>query len=145
MMLGPNSHRSIRIPPHPVARLAAALRHSEAQVLAIDHGDVESEADPYRAERNLDDAVRERRALEDRPLGWLPGRRGQLERARERELAATAELAAARRRSVELGHAARPFVTNRDLDERESRRAQHVAERHTQRLLDRVRDLGRGL
>jgi hypothetical protein len=130
-------------PPQPIARLAAAFRNSTAQVLAIDR--IGTPAEPSDARLRLELAARERHALEARRLSWLPGRRRELERARKREATAAAEVGDAERTAVERDHAARPFVTERDLEERRARRAQLIAERRTERLLDHDRRLGRGL
>jgi hypothetical protein len=122
----------------PLERLAAALRMSNAQVLAIDSGS------SVLAERQRDarDAARERRSLERRKLGWLPRRRRELERARRGERAATREL---HRAEAELSHGARPFVSEQDLAALRDESIDLLAERASERILRRGRILGREL
>ena len=94
----------------PLERLAAALRTSSAQVLAIDSG---SSAVADRG-RDASDAAEHRHALETRKLRWLPGRRRELERARRDERAAIGELRRVQRAEAERLHATRRFVSEQD-------------------------------
>jgi conjugative relaxase-like TrwC/TraI family protein len=119
----------------PLERLARGLGASNAQVLAIDAGRPVESADSWDA---LQRAARERRRLEARSLGWLPGRRAQIERAREHE-------ASLRRERLELHHAARPFVTDAEFAGEMDRVHQRAAERATERALRRERGMGREL
>ena len=70
------------------------------------------------AEREAERATRERRALEERRGRWLPGRRRELEGAREREEDAVARLREARRVEAELRHGTRRFVTRGEIEAR---------------------------
>jgi ATP-dependent exoDNAse (exonuclease V) alpha subunit len=129
----------------PVERLASSLRESGGQVLAIDSGLSIASERRMDAERAAELAARELRTLERRRQAWLPGRRRQIDAARDRVRAADAELATARRVESELRHTTRPFVTERELDVRADRRCERIAERATERILQRGRDLGREL
>ena len=122
----------------PIKRLARQLESSSAQVLAIDTGR-QAEPDPLGASAEaLERATNERRILEDRSLGWLPGRRRELEGARERE-------ADARRARLEATHAARPIDAEQDFAASVERAHTHQTERATERALQRERAIGRSL
>ena len=125
----------------PLERLAASLHTSSAQVLAIDSG-----PSPL-AERQfqLEDAARERRALEQRGLSWLPSRRRQLEVSRRCERAAMLRLLQAERAEAERQHGDRPFVTDRELEARWDETGKRLADRATERILRSGRVFGREL
>jgi hypothetical protein len=107
--------------PDPIARLAASLRGSAAQVLAIDSGRPAAEpSEPgmLDLEIRVMAAERKRRAVEAAGLWTLPGR---LRRAERDEAQAREALDQARRRSAEREHGARPFVDERArADQREA-------------------------
>ncbi len=119
----------------PVARLAANLRGSAAQVLAIDQGR------PEHLEAELSAAIRERREREASQLRWLPGLRGKLVEAQRREAAARDALEQTARRRMEREHGGRPPVSERELEAEMSRRAREVADR----VVGRRRGFGREL
>jgi conjugative relaxase-like TrwC/TraI family protein len=119
----------------PVERLARDLRSSGAKVLAIDAGRPIKRNVPADA---FEQAAHERRALEGRRFGWLPGRRRQLAAARERE-------AAAYRERFEIEHGARPFVDEADFAAAADRFHARQAERATERVLRNDRGIGREL
>jgi hypothetical protein len=127
----------------PVERLARALRDSNGQVLAIDCGAV-AERDVGAAYR-ADGAVREREGLERQRFKWLPGRRAELANAREREAAATGAADEARRLTAEVRHGARSFVDEREVAARRDALQRKLADRATERVLQRVRRMGREL
>jgi ATP-dependent exoDNAse (exonuclease V) alpha subunit len=127
----------------PVERLAASLRDSSAQVLAIDSG-VANEL-RHVADREAERAVRERKALECRRHRWLPGRRTELEEARERERTALSVRVEARRDDAEVRHAMRSFVDQRELEARRDVRLQRIADNATERVQQRGRQIGREL
>jgi hypothetical protein len=72
----------------PVERVARGLRSSSAKVLAIDSGRPLERGASAEA---FEQAAHERRVLEGRRFGWLPGRRKELAAAREREASAYRE------------------------------------------------------
>jgi conjugative relaxase-like TrwC/TraI family protein len=125
-------------PPNPIARLAASLRSSSAQVLAIDSGQP-SEERILELQRRAMAAARERQGRESSRFSWLPGAR----HARREEERAREELAQARRRMAEDEHGKRPFVTNRELQADDQRIAREALGRPAQR--QRTRDSGRSL
>lgn len=122
-------------------RLAASLRTSSAQVLAIDSG-----PSPL-AERQFEvqDATRERRALEQRGLSWLPSRRRRLQLARRSERAAMLSLVQAQRADAERQHGDRPFVTDGELEARWDETGEWLADRATKRALRSGRVFAREL
>ncbi len=132
------SDRNLR---DPIERMAAAMRESRAQVLAIDSGS------SILGERRIeaDRAARERRGLERQGRTWLPRRRRRLEQARQRERAAAAALVDAERTESERRHGARPFVTEHELDARLDANRERLAECATERILRRSRAFGREL
>jgi conjugative relaxase-like TrwC/TraI family protein len=127
----------------PIERLAATLRESDAQVLAIDIGRAEVHERRIEAERAAAAATRERRALEERGRLWLPGRRRALETARKHELAAHELFGKARHAEDEAMHGKRRFVPDRDR-ERDSR-WKRIDDRATERVLRRDCGIGREL
>jgi hypothetical protein len=127
----------------PIARLAAALRDSEARVLAIDTGDPGLGERRQAAERVAERAFRDRRALERRRFQWLPGRRRQLEAARGRENVAAMGVREASRAEAELWHGTRHFVSERELEAQRDQRLIRFAENATERVLRRDRGIGR--
>ena len=126
----------------PVARLAANMRGSDAQVLAIDFGAGELIERRREAERELAEATRARRTLEDRPA-LLPGRRRELVAAREHEQGAREAVADVRRLEAELRHGSRPLLGEQELQARSDERRARAADRATERLLHRERGMGR--
>jgi hypothetical protein len=116
-----------------VERLRRSLATSQAQVLAIDSG----RPAIGNSQSELAVATRERRALEQRGRAWMPGRRRQLEAAREREAAAARLVADGWRVDAEREHGGRPFEVARDDDMKRVYEA--MAERATQRVLGRQR------
>ena len=110
-------------------RLGAALSRSSASSMAIDSGDDAMAA--------LRDARARRRQLEGKGASWLPGRRRELEAARQAEAAAGDQLRDLRREQVERRHGATPFVTEEHLDE--------CAAQQRARLFERSRNRGRGM
>ncbi|HEX8106025.1 MAG TPA: hypothetical protein VF533_25645 [Solirubrobacteraceae bacterium] len=108
-----------------LARLGAALSRSSATSMAIDSGE------------DVDQALREARArrqqLEGRGGRWLPGRRRELEAARQDEAAARAQVRELRREDVERRHAAKPFVTEEQHDERAAQQRARLFERNLNR------------
>ena len=128
-------------PRAPLDRLTASLRASSVQVLAIDNGS------SALAERQfeLQDAERERRALERRGLSWLPSRRLRLALARRSEHAAMLRLQQAQRTEAERQHGDRPFVTERELEARWDATGKRLADRATERVLRSGRGFGREL
>jgi hypothetical protein len=125
----------------PVERLAAALRESDAQVLAIDSGMPANEA-RREAERAVARASLERQALEVRRAKWLPGRRRELELARERERAAIEGLGEAKLREAEVRHGRRDFVCERELQVQRDALLVRMGERMTERV-QQDRSIGR--
>jgi conjugative relaxase-like TrwC/TraI family protein len=125
----------------PVERMAAALRDSDAQVLAIDSGVPANEV-RREAERAATRASLERRAIEVRRAKWLPGRRSELKEARERETAAMEALAEAKLREAEVRHGRRDFVSERDLQLQRDASLVRVGERMTERV-HQDRNIGR--
>ena len=125
----------------PLERLAAALRTSSAQVLAIDSGS------STLAERRLDARkVAERRdALERRGLRWLPGRRRELQRVRRDEHVAIEELHRAQRSEAEHLHGARSFISEQERAASNDAALDLLADRATERILRRGRTVGREL
>jgi hypothetical protein len=123
----------------PIERLAADLRSSDAQVLAIDtERPAETPPDLVAAERDLERARERRRRLERRRLGRLPERREQLDAARRQEASA---VAAVRRLRVELDHGALPFVDEHELEARLDRLRELARDRADERVLRRSRGL----
>ena len=133
----PSSPRRSEQRAGPIERLAAELRSSEAQVLAIDTG---RPAEREAVEANLDRARRRREQLEGQRLRWLPQRRDQLEVARREEAAAAAAVGRAR---VERDHGAVTFVDERELEVRVDRLRTLARDRADERLLGRGRGLER--
>ena len=131
----------------PIAQLRIQLGTSSANTLAIDTGRGEADMRDrlVEAERALADASERRRAAEGSRGRWLPRARREIERLRHAETLAARRLAGLRREDLEQRHAARPFVTERELDDRFAAMRDQLAERRLQRELDRGRDLGRGL
>jgi conjugative relaxase-like TrwC/TraI family protein len=127
----------------PVERLAASLRESSAQVLAIDTGTASERA--IVADREAERAVRERKALESRRRQWLPGRRKELDDARERERTALSAAAETRRADAEMQHGTRSFVDERELEARRDVRLRRLADIATERVQQRGRQIGREL
>jgi ATP-dependent exoDNAse (exonuclease V) alpha subunit len=125
----------------PLERLAAALRTSRAQVLAIDSGS------SALADRRLDarNAAERRHALERRKLRWLPRRRRELERARRDESVAIGELRRAQRADAERLHGARSFLNERDRAAGNDTTLDLLADRATERILRGGPVLGREL
>jgi hypothetical protein len=119
----------------PVERLATALRASDGQVLAIDSGVAKASERRMDAERDAERATQERRELEERRGGWLPGRRRELDSAREREEDAVTKLREARRVEAELRHGTRRFVTRGEIEARSDADRTRIAERATERVL----------
>ena len=117
--------------PDPLERLARQLERSSAQVIAIDSGQAVDSA-------SLEQATLERQRLEQRPFGWLPGRRQELEAARVQE-------AAVRRERLERQHGGRPFATDAEWRERLDSQHERQLERATERVLGRERGMGREL
>jgi hypothetical protein len=126
----------------PVARLAASLRTSSAQLLAIDSGRPaaqEVELDRLAAQRALARAERARAALEANPARWLPGVRGRLQRAQSREVDARGTLEEIDRAVAERRHGARRFITGDERTGFDARRPERVAEHRRDRGLARDR------
>lgn len=122
----------------PIDRLAAGLQASRAQVLAIDTDRaVDTSAE---AEHELTQAAQARRELEAQRLGWLPGRRERLARARQRESTARATL---RRLHAERRHGERPLVDEQALDGSAAELRSVVEERAARRRSERNRGLDR--
>jgi conjugative relaxase-like TrwC/TraI family protein len=121
-----------------VERLAASLRSSSAQVLAIDSGS--PLVDDLR--RAAEAAGLERRAAEQRGMAWLPGCRRRIADARREERAARFEL---RRVESERQHSARPFTTEAEMDARVDEASRRLSDHVNERMLRRERDIGRGL
>jgi hypothetical protein len=121
----------------PIERLAAALRDSDAQVLAIDTGNPDVGERRHEAERLAERATRERRALARRRFQWLPGRRRELGDALEREDVAASQLREASRAEAELVHGSRRFVNEQELDAQRERLLLRIAENATERVLRR--------
>jgi hypothetical protein len=128
---------------NPIERLAATLRDSDAQVLAIDSGRADVHERRIEAERAAASATRERRALEERGRLWLPGRRRALETARKHEQAAHELFGKARHAEAEAMHGTRRFVPDRER-ERDSR-WKRIDDRATERVLRRDCAIGREL
>ena len=122
-------------------RLAASLRSSSAQVLAIDSGS--------QALSDLRDAAAEagraRRHAEQQGMSWLPTRRRRIALAREHERAAAVTLQRAERMEAERLHGTRPFTTADELDAHAEETLRRRADRATERILRRGRDFGREL
>jgi conjugative relaxase-like TrwC/TraI family protein len=133
----------------PVARVTTALEKSFAASLAIDTGRVEPEralsGRIAEAERAHGQAADARQALEATRTRWLPGRRRQLAELRRTEVTAARLVRDLRRQQLELGHGARPFVTEHELDARSARTDDMLAERRRQRAHERGHDRGLGL
>jgi hypothetical protein len=131
----------------PIARLSAQLGTSCANTLAIDTGRIELDrGDPFAQAQHVHAlAVAHRRAAETSRTRWLPSRRRQLEQLRRAETLAAHRVDDLRREGHELRHDTRPFVTERESDDRFVKTADLIVERRLQRELDRGRDLGRGL
>lgn len=125
----------------PVERLATALGDSDAQVLAIDSGTPANEA-RREAERAAARAAHERRAIEERRAKWLPGRRRELEAARQRERAALKALREAKLREAEVRHGRRDFVNEREIQLQRDASLARMGERMTERVLQ-DRSIGR--
>jgi hypothetical protein len=125
----------------PLEQLAAALRTSRAQILAIDSGSSAPTDRRLEAHRAAD----YRHALERRKLRWLPGRRRELEQARRDERVAIEELRRAQRAETERLHGARRFVSEQDRAAGNDTTLDLLAERATERILRRGRALGREL
>ena len=123
----------------PIKRLARQLESSRAQVLAFDTGR-RAEPDPLGASVEAVErgAVDERHRLEARSFGWLPGRRREVEAARERE-------ADARRGRLEIALAALPMEAEQDFAAGVERAYARQAERATERALRHDRGIGREL
>src|SRR4051794_21973186 len=117
----------------PVARLATALRRSDGQVLAIDTG--RDPAELSEAGWAAAATTRQRERLEGRRFNWLPGRRRALESVREQERVAGDAYATAKRAAAEQVHAARPFITERELHAADARRYQRSLELKSQQVL----------
>ena len=114
-------------------------------MLAIDSGMVAASEERLEAERIAERAARERRTLEGRRRQWLPGRRRELEAARERESAALEVVAEARRREAEVRHGGRSFVPEHEQQAQRDASFARMAERKTERILQRDRAIGREL
>jgi ATP-dependent exoDNAse (exonuclease V) alpha subunit len=125
----------------PIERLAAGLRNSDGQVLAIDSGTDRGLGVEVRADR----AVRTRQALERRRFSWLPWRWKELEVARVREASAVEEAVEQRREKAEARHGARSFVDERETQAGRDALMRRIADRETERLLQRGRQIGRDL
>jgi conjugative relaxase-like TrwC/TraI family protein len=125
----------------PVERLAASLRTSSAQVLAIDSGS-SALADPQFDARNAAEYLH---TLERGRLRWLPGRRRELERARREERAAIGELRRAERAEAERLHGTRRFISEQDRAASTDATLDLLADRATERILRRSRVPGREL
>jgi hypothetical protein len=124
----------------PIARLAASLRGSAAQVLAIDSGRPAPEPTEQvvlELQIRATAAERKRRALQARGLRRWPG---SLTRANRDEAQAREALAEARRQSAERQHGARPFA-----DAPGRSHEIEALERKAIRTRERRRDVGRGL
>jgi hypothetical protein len=117
----------------PIERLAATLRDSDAQVLAIDSGRADVHERRIEAERAAVAATSERRALEERGRLWLPGRRRALETARKHELAAHELFGKTRHAEAEAMHGRRRFAPDRDREL--DNRWQRIDDRATERVL----------
>ena len=122
----------------PIERLAAALKTSTANTLAID---TEPMALLAAAEHKYASALAQRQTLEQ--SRWRPGRRRQLATARQHEQTAVHALMQARRASAEQAHSGRPFVTEREIAASFVKTADLAVERRLDRA--RNRGLGRGL
>lgn len=127
----------------PLARLTAALGRSSAGSLALDARGTTVDDEVAAAERALREARERRRALESSRGRWLPGRRAELETTRQGEAAAAERLRGLRRRHAERALAARPFVSEQDLEARAALQSVRLAEQRFERSLDRGRGLGR--
>ena len=125
---------------NPIERLVIGLETSSASTLAIDSGQTDPLAD---ARHDLAQAAARRRGAERARGSWLPGRRRQLEQLRRAEAAAATRVEDLSRQQDEFRQAARPFVTERDLDAASARTSDRLAEIRLQRELNRER--GRGL
>jgi hypothetical protein len=123
-----------------IARLAASLRGSAAQVLAIDSGRPAPEPTEHgvlELQIRATAAERKRRALQAAGLRRWPG---SLTRAIRDEAQAREALAHARRQSAEYQHGARPFV-----DERAQAQDGEALEPGAVRARERRRGIGREL
>ena len=131
----PTRSRGVRARRPPTDRSARATRpparRSSAQVLAIDSGQ------PV-GSMSLEQATLERRRLEHRRFGWLPGRRQELEAARAHE-------GDIRRQQLERQHGAHPFAPEAEWRERLASQHERQLERATERVLRRERGMGREL
>jgi hypothetical protein len=124
----------------PIARLAASLRGSAAQVLAIDSGrpvGEPAEQGVLELQTRVMAAERKRRSLEAAGLRRLPG---SLKRAVRDEAQAREALDQARRRSAERQHGARPFAEERARAEQVD-----LLERKAVRARERRQGIGREL
>jgi conjugative relaxase-like TrwC/TraI family protein len=121
----------------PIARITTMLSTTSAEQLAID---VDPSVLVREAEQRLQREQSDRRSLEQ--ARWTPQRRHRLAAAQRREADAAAEVASARRSVVERSHGSRPFVTERELDERGDARTQRLLERASEA---RHRERGRGI
>jgi ATP-dependent exoDNAse (exonuclease V) alpha subunit len=125
----------------PIERLAAGLRSSDAQVLAIDTGrPVEPPPDLVAAEHRLERARHERRQLERQRIGWLPQRRERLDAAVRDEASAEATV---RRLRAERDHGSLPFVDEHEQERRSERLRELARDRADERVLRRDRGLER--
>jgi len=127
----------------PVDRLVTALGTSAAGAMAIDSGarDLDWAQRLEAAERSLSRAVRERRSFESSAARWASGRRKRVERLRSAEGKAQGEVARLTRERHEHRHATRPFVDDRQLDDRRV----DVRSRGIERRLAREQETGRGI
>ena len=125
--------------PHPrdaLDRLVAALGSSVGDTLAVDHahpalsraeGGIGVDAH-HAAGEAYEAAVARRRALETSRLRWLPHGRARLAHARQQEAAALQRLERVERLAAEELHAARQFVSQRELDTLTEQRRERVVE-----------------
>jgi hypothetical protein len=127
-------------------RLAAAMRSSSAQVLAIDAGaPVPARAALADAERAYTEAAARRRAAESARIRWVPARRRELLDARRGEAETDRRLRETRRALIEHRHQAQPFETEQEREAATSEVAEPLAERRLarEREAGRARGLGR--
>jgi hypothetical protein len=108
----------------PLERLTSMLATSGAQQLA-------SELDPSAGQRQAEDRLR--RAQQDRreieTSRWTPKRGHRLAAARRREADAVNDLSRAQRVRAERQHGVRPFVTERELEQRQTEHLERVTQR----------------
>ena len=130
----------------PITRLTAQLTTSSATTLAIDTGrDREPNHSLAEATHLHAQASAQRRAAETSRARWLPGRRQELAHLRHAEALAARRVEDLCRQQAERSHGKRPFVTEREPDDRVAQMRARQAERRLQRELDRARDTPRSL